>query len=108
MLLSSRLSLIIAASAIALSMGLISEAINSEVILLAIITVTIAPFLFNRIYPRQEEQIRSGIIIVGQDQLAEYIIERLKHSGEAVTAICPDQRRIKRFQALGVNIIDEM
>jgi Kef-type K+ transport system membrane component KefB len=106
MLLSSRLSLIIAASAIALSMGLISETVNSDIILLAIITCTIAPFLFNRIYPRKEEKIRSGIIVVGQDQLAEYIIERMKLSGESVTAICPDESRIQPFQELGVHIID--
>jgi Trk K+ transport system NAD-binding subunit len=106
MLLSSRLSLIIAASAIALSMGLISEIVNSDIILLAIITVTVAPFLFNRIYPRRQEQVRSGIIIIGQDQLAEYIIQRLQHSGEEIVAICPDQSRLKAFQGLGVQIID--
>jgi Kef-type K+ transport system membrane component KefB/Trk K+ transport system NAD-binding subunit len=106
MLLSSRLSLIIAASAIALGMGLISETINSDIILLAIITCTIAPFLFNRIYPRQEELKRSGIIIVGQDQLAEYIIDRMKNSGEPVIAICPDQSRVKSLQKLGVEIVD--
>ena len=106
MLLSSRLSLIIAASAIALSMGLISEIVNSDIILLAIITVTVAPFLFNRIYPRREEQVRRGIIIIGQDQLAEYIIQRLQHSGEEIVAICPDQSRLKAFQGLGVRIID--
>ena len=106
MLLSPRLSLIIAASAIALSMGLISETVNSDIILLAIITVTIAPFLFNRIYPPKEEKVRSGIIVVGQDQLAEYIVERMQNSGEAVTVICPDQSRVKSFQELGVHIID--
>jgi len=106
MLLSSRLSLIIAAAAIAMNMGLISEIVNSEIILLAIITVTISPFLFNRIYPRHEEQTRRGIIIVGQDQLAEYISERLKHRDEDVTIICPDPSRIDRFRKLGVTIVD--
>ncbi len=106
MLLSSRLSLIIAASAIALSMGLISEIVNSDIILLAIITVTVAPFLFNRIYPRREEQVRSGIIIIGQDQLAEYIIQRLQDGEEEIVAICPEQSRVKAFQGLGVRIID--
>jgi Kef-type K+ transport system membrane component KefB/Trk K+ transport system NAD-binding subunit len=106
MLLSSRLSLIIAASAIALSMGLISETINSDIILLAILTCTIAPFLFNRIYPREEEHIRKGIIIAGQDQLAEYLIERLQNSGEPVIAICPDTSRAKPYHKLGVKIID--
>jgi len=106
MLLSSRLSLIIAASAIALSMGLISDIVNSEIILLAIISVTVAPFLFSRIYPRQERHRRSGIIIIGEDQLAEYISERLQHGDEAVTVICPDSSRVERFEALGVRIID--
>lgn len=107
MLLSSRLSLIIAASAIALSMGLISEMVNSDIILLAIITVTVAPFLFNRIYPpRKEEQTRSGIIVVGQDHVAEYIVERLMHSGEKVAVICPDQSLVKPFEVLGVRIIE--
>jgi Kef-type K+ transport system membrane component KefB/Trk K+ transport system NAD-binding subunit len=106
MLLSARLSLIIAASAIAFDMGLISETVNSDIIMLAIITVTIAPFLFSRIYPFEEKQRRSGIIVVGQDQLAEYIIERLQNSGEMVTAICPDQSRIEPFRELGVVIID--
>lgn len=105
-LISARLSLIIAASSIALGMGLISETLNSNVILLAIITCTIAPFLFNRIYPRQEQQNRSGIIIAGQDQLAEYIIDRIQTNGEPVFVICPDPSRQKPFQELGVNIID--
>jgi Trk K+ transport system NAD-binding subunit len=106
MLLSSRLSLIIAASAIALSMGLINETVNSDIILLAIITCTIAPFLFNRIYPRKAEQVRRGIIIAGQDQLAEYIIERIQTDEEPIFVICPDQSRVKPFQKLGAVIID--
>ena len=106
MLFSSRLSLIIAAAAIALNMGLISEIVNSEIILLAIITVTISPFLFNRIYPREQEEVRRGIIVAGQDQLTEYISERLKHGEEEVTVICCDQARLDRFRKLGLEIID--
>ena len=105
-LLSSRLSLIIAASAIAMSMGLISETVNSDIILLAIITCTVAPFLFSRIYPRDEEKVRRGVVVVGQDQLSEYIVERLRHSDEPVTVICPDPDRIASFQHLGAQVID--
>lgn len=46
-LLSARLSLIIAASAIGLRMGIISEATNAAIILVAALTATISPFLFN-------------------------------------------------------------
>jgi Trk K+ transport system NAD-binding subunit len=73
---------------------------------LAIITVTIAPLLFSRIYPRQETRPRSGIIIVGQDQLADYIIERLRRRNESITAICLDQERIRRLQEFGVRVVD--
>jgi Kef-type K+ transport system membrane component KefB len=50
-LLSARLSLIIAASAISLRLGIISESINAAIILVAIITVIISPPLFCRIVP---------------------------------------------------------
>jgi len=106
MLISSRLSLVIAASAIALSIGLINETINSDIILLAIITCTVAPFLFNRIYPSTEDQARRGIIVAGQDQLAEYVIERIQSGEEPISVICPDQSRVKPFQKLGAKIID--
>ncbi len=106
MLLSSRLSLIIAAAAIALNMGLISEIVNSEIILLAIITVTISPFLFNRIYPHEEHAVRRGIIVAGNDQLAEYISERLKYGEESVTVICADEQRQETFKKMGVAVIE--
>lgn len=106
MLLSSRLSLIIAAAAIALNMGLISEIVNSEIILLAIITVTISPFLFNRIYHQEKVVERRGIIIAGVDQLTEYISERFKHGDEDVSVICGDPARRARFNQLGVQVID--
>lgn len=105
-LLSSRLSLIIAASAIALSMGLISDIVNSDIILLAIITVTISPLVFSRLYPFRKKQIRSGVIVIGEDQLAEYIIDRLNQGDEKVTVICPDQSRLEHFQGLGVRVVD--
>jgi len=105
-LLSSRLSLIIAASAIALSMGLISDTVNSDIILLAIITVTISPLVFSRIYPFRKKQIRSGVIVIGEDQLAEYIIERLRGGDEIVTVICPSQSRLEHFQSLGIRVVD--
>ena len=50
-LLSARLSLIIAASMIALDLGIINEAMNSAIILVAIITVVFAPMLFSSLIP---------------------------------------------------------
>jgi Kef-type K+ transport system membrane component KefB/Trk K+ transport system NAD-binding subunit len=106
-LLSSRLSLIIAASSIALSLGLITEAINAAIILLAIISCTFSPMIFNRILPPSVEKVRQGIIILGQDLMTEYLVERLIPTGENITVICPDQSRVPAFQRLRINLISD-
>lgn len=55
-LLSARLSLIIAASMIALNLEIINDAMNSAIILVAIITVVFAPMLFSALIPLQDSQ----------------------------------------------------
>jgi Kef-type K+ transport system membrane component KefB len=77
-LLSARLSLIIAASAIALDLHLISEAVNTAIILVAIITVTISPILFDFLLPkRKEKRRRDGAIIVSSRELALALAKHL-------------------------------
>ncbi len=105
-LLSSRLSLIIAAASIALSLGLISEALDAAIILLAIVSCTLSPMLFNRILPTSEEKRRSGIILIGQDQLSEFLVERLLTFNEPIAIICPDDSRKAAFQRLSVDLIE--
>jgi trk system potassium uptake protein TrkA len=83
-LLSSRLSLIIAASAIGLELGIISDAVNSAVILVAVITCILSPILFNRLLPDQG-QVRDRVIVVGSRQSAELLRRRLgEHNLDAV------------------------
>ncbi len=53
-LLSSRLGFTIAVAAIALQFGAISEAMNSTIILIAIISSTVAPILFARSLPKKD------------------------------------------------------
>lgn len=106
-LLSSRLSLIIAASSIALSLGLIDEAVNASIILLAIFSCTLSPMIFNRIYPPTDAKRRSGIILIGQDLMTEYLIERLIPTGESITVICPDQSRVPVFQNSRISLISD-
>jgi Trk K+ transport system NAD-binding subunit len=105
LLLSSRLSLIIAAASIALNIGAISEAINAAVILLAVISCTLSPVFFNRIYPPEQEQRREGIIIIGQDQLVEFMVERILPTQESIVVICPDESRVQAFKQLPVTLI---
>lgn len=105
MLLASRLSLIIAATAIALDLGLISSAVNSAIILLAIVTCTGSPILFNRILPPRKEIARRGVIILGTDSLAELLGKRLLQDGEPVTFIGRDAARLDKLQRSGCVVV---
>lgn len=75
-LMSARLSLIIAAAAIGLELGVITEAVNSAVILVAVITCTVSPVLFSWISPEKEE--RDRIIVIGPRRSAELLTRRLR------------------------------
>jgi Kef-type K+ transport system membrane component KefB/Trk K+ transport system NAD-binding subunit len=104
-LLASHLSLIIATASIALSLGLITEAVNAAIVLLAVISVTLSPTIFNRLVPEKLLDRRRGIIIIGQDQLAEFLIERLDPEDEPITVICPDDSRIEAFKNLDIKLV---
>lgn len=96
-LLSARLSLIIAASAIALNLGIIDEAINADFILVAIVTCTISPLIFNRVYPAAQKIKREGVIIVGLGETSAMLARRLQQTGERVTVLGQSPERAQRL-----------
>lgn len=102
-LLSSRLSLIIAASAIGLELGLISDAINSAVILVAIITVTISPLLFNWLMPVQK--VRDRIVVIGARSNAGPLARRLHDHKLDVVLVCGDVTQGQQMQNVDIPII---
>ncbi len=104
-LLSSRLSLLIAASAIALDLGLITPATNSAVILVAIVTCTCSPVLFNRLLPVEGGPERDGVIIFGTDQLAELLAARLARDGEKFVFIGRDHAQLERLRERGQRVV---
>jgi Kef-type K+ transport system membrane component KefB len=97
-LLSARLSLIIAASAIGLRLGVISESVNSAIILVAIITVAFAPLIFNRIVPKSPGRERRPIIVVGAGSLGLHVAEQLREHNEWVILLDTEEERIVRAQ----------
>jgi Trk K+ transport system NAD-binding subunit len=94
-LLSARLSLIIAASAIGLRLGVISESVNSAIILVAIITVAAAPLIFTRIMPKKVWE-RRPIIVVGAGSLGLHVAEQLRGHNEWVMLFDTQPERIER------------
>lgn len=90
LLLSSRLSLIIAASALALDLGVIGADINAIIIVLAAVTCMLSPVLFNRVSPAAAEAERHGVIVIGVNHLTAPLVERLTLEGETVSVLqCP-------------------
>jgi len=100
-LLSSRLSLIIAASAIGLELGAISEAMNAEIILVAVVTVTLGPVLFNRILPAASPADSKPVILVGAGQLGLEVASRLRDHKEPVYLVDQDEGNVEKARQRG-------
>ncbi len=100
-LLSSRLSLIIAAAAIGLQLGAISEAVNSAIILVAIITCTLSPIIFNRLVPEQSRG-RDRVLVVGSRKSAALLTRRLREHDLNALLICGDEDQHRQALALGI------
>jgi Kef-type K+ transport system membrane component KefB len=75
-LLSARLSFIVAVAAIGLEIGAISEAVNSAIILVAVVTCTFSPILFSRMLPRKHRT-GSKFFIIGKRREADLLYKRL-------------------------------
>jgi CPA2 family monovalent cation:H+ antiporter-2 len=104
-LLTARLSLIIAASAIGLQMGVISDTVNAAIILVAVITVTGAPLVFLRLGQEVSMKERPPTIVAGAGDLGLRVAEHLQAHHEPVVLIDPDQVRVSRAQKRGFKAI---
>jgi Kef-type K+ transport system membrane component KefB/Trk K+ transport system NAD-binding subunit len=103
-LLSCRLSLIIAVSAIGLQLGSIDAATNSAIILVAIVTSTLSPLLFNRLAP-VAPKIQRKFVIVGAGRLPRLLARRIDGHGEEVFLVDHDENRASVVEEIGVPFI---
>ena len=100
-LLSSRLSLIIAASAIGLELGVISPGINASFIIMAVVTCFLGPVLYNSINP-QDKQPADKTIIVGGSSKGVLLARRLNIHGKASVIVEIDKLRYKDLHSKGI------
>ena len=105
-LMSSRLSLIIAASAIGLELGVITNGINASFILMAVITCLISPVIFNQMNPGN---ILSGnkTIIIGGSSTAVLLARRLHVHGKKSIIIEANITRYNDIKNKGLNVIHQ-
>lgn len=102
-LLSSRLSLIIAASKIGVDIGVISPGINSSVIILAVITCFISPILYNLILPPKHST-ESKVVIVGGSSTGVLLQRRLNMHEKSAMIIENNESRYKEMKQKGLNV----
>ena len=100
-LISTNLSLILAAGAIALELDLIDDAVNGALIVVALITTVVAPPVFSRLLgPVADGAVRRAILIGAGDTGAE-IAPRLRAAGMEVTAIDTDETALRSLAEVG-------
>jgi Kef-type K+ transport system membrane component KefB/Trk K+ transport system NAD-binding subunit len=103
-LMSSRLSLIIAASAIGLELGVITPGINSSIIIMAVITCFISPIIYNWISPTDITE-GNKTIIIGGGSTAVLLARRLHVHGKKAVIIEMDKLRFQEISEKGINVI---
>lgn len=103
-LMSSRLSLIIAASAIGLGLGVISEGINASFVLMAVITCLISPVLYNNLNPYDPRKSRK-VVIVGGSSTGVLLARRLKVHGRNATIVEKDVGRYEDIRLKGIQAV---
>ena len=101
-LLSSRLSLIIAAAAVGVRLEIISESTNAAILLVAILTVTLSPLIFSALVPTQEATARRPIVVVGGGELGLQVAQQLHEHQENVIILDDDAARVDRARQRGM------
>jgi len=103
-LMSSRLSLIIAASTIGLGLGAITEGINASFILMAVITCLISPMVYNSMNPVDKKKGRK-VVIVGGSSTGVLLARRLKVHGRSSTIVERDKVRYNDIRNKGISAV---
>ncbi len=101
-LMSSRLSLIIAASTIGLGLGAITEGINASFVMMAVVTCLISPMVYNNLNPMDKKKDRK-VVIVGGSSIGVLLARRLQVHGRATVIIEHDENRYKEIKLKGIS-----
>jgi Kef-type K+ transport system membrane component KefB/Trk K+ transport system NAD-binding subunit len=106
LLLSARLSLIIAASSIGVRLGAISESTNAAIILIAALTAMLAPLGFNSLMAQPGEKRKRTKIIFGGSELALQVGKELRAHGDEVMFIELNPDGANRMDGQGFKILN--
>ncbi len=103
-LMSSRLSLVIVASAIGMSLGVITPEINASFILLAVVTCFLSPYLFNLIATNKVPEV-GKTIIVGGSSTGVLLARRMKLHGKQTLILEKNEQRYQDIKSKGLEVV---
>jgi monovalent cation:H+ antiporter-2, CPA2 family len=102
-LLTTQMSVTIAASAIAFKVGAYGASIHAAVVLVAILTAITGPVAFHKLWGEPEaETRRTGIVLAGMNRLSLLLGKRLLARGFTVGAVDSRPDRVREFAAAGI------
>ncbi|SFG71711.1 trk system potassium uptake protein TrkA [Desulfotomaculum arcticum] len=94
-LLASTLSLVIAASAVGMKMGIVSTTLNTTLVLAAVITVMVSPVIFQKLLPAVEDQEATKVSLVGRNTVTLSLAQDLIKDGYKVTIYGQDDPNLE-------------
>ncbi|MGB1251439.1 MAG: monovalent cation:proton antiporter family protein [Candidatus Promineifilaceae bacterium] len=104
MLLTARLSLIVATAQSGFDAGIFSAIDEAAVILLAMLMATIGPLYFNRTMPKPDEDMPPPIIVLGATKLGLELATQLEGHGEPVVIVDDHAGRLKTATDAGFTV----
>ena len=103
-LLSSRLSLIIAVSAIGRQWGAITPATDSAIVLVALVTCTLSPMIFSLFVPGDASGV-GRIVVLGSGREARKTARRLRDRGENVLVLTDNDKDAEELRTRGLEVV---
>lgn len=105
-LLSSQLSLTIAAAEIGVEIGALTEEAGAAILLVAIFTSIISPIFFNKLIPtKNDEEDNRHVVILGATEEAFILAKRLMKNNIRVLFVICNQQKKESLEEYGFEII---
>jgi len=104
-LLTTQMSVTIAAAAIGLEVGAITLEVHAAIVLVAILTSVFSPILFGKLIPaKQENTEEQHVVIIGTTKNAILLAKRLLKHGIRVLVIESERQKAEDFIKSGIEI----
>ena len=98
-LLTTQMSVTVAAAAVGLKIGAISPGVDTAIILVAMLTAIISPVLFGKLLPPKIHGAEKQIVVIGNSPGAQLLVDQVKERGQRFVWVqTMDESTISMFE----------